>query len=309
MNLILSLFVFTFSLIGHFTSRIHQTYKDIICDTTILEINSLIESGLIDTTLHFNNKRELAHYKHKNDSLFSALIRSNNKISPQIKEKLDYDNSIRFHKLIYKYLSGCNKNIQENFDLLVFVLKDYRLFSQEQLLSLYNLFPEKLKNSKEGKTYLATINGRPDNIGHSIFGAGDISFESAEGALVPLPKLVDGDHQFYIILFTASWCGPCRYYANVFRSDLDKLDKNQVKVISISIDKSRSQWLKYLKEESYAWSSYRAMTDWNSKIMNYLHFEAVPNYLLIDRKGIIIDEQTGPVMKEIINKIKQNAKM
>ena len=47
---------------------------------------------------------------------------------------------------------------------------------------------------------------------------------------------------------------------NVFRSDLDKLNKSQVKVISISIDKSRPQWLKYLKDERYAWSNYRTMS-------------------------------------------------
>lgn len=305
MNLILSLFVFTFSLIGHFTNTAQQTYKHIICDTAVSQIDSLIESVLIDTTLHFNNMTELANYKHKNDSLFSVLIRSDNKIPAQIKEKLDYDNSIRFFKLLYKYLLGCNKNIQENFNFLSIILKS-TLFSKEQLLSLYTLFPEKFKTSDKGKTYLATINGRPDNIGHSIFGAGDLSFESAAGPLVPLQKLVDGDHQFYIILFTASWCAPCRYYANVFRGDLDKMNKTQVKVMSISIDKSRSQWLKYLKEEKYDWSNYRTLKDWNSKIMNYLHLEAVPHYLLIDKKGIIMDEETGYGLKKIIDRIKKS---
>jgi len=249
---------------------------------------------------------ELANYKHKNDSLFSALIRSDNKISAHIKEKLGYDNSIRFFKLLYKYFLGCNKNIQENFNFLGIILKS-TLFSKEQLLSLNNLFPETFRNSGQGKTYLVTINGRPDNIGHSIFGAGDISFESVDGGLIPLQKLVDGDHQFYIILFTASWCAPCRYYANVFRSDLDKLDKNQVKIISISIDKSRSQWLKYLKDERYAWCSYRTMKDWDSKIMNYLHLEEVPHYLLINKKGIIINEQNGYGMKEIIDRIREES--
>ena len=175
------------------------------------------------------------------------------------------------------------------------------------MISLYNLFPGKFRNSGQGKTYLATINGRPYNIGHSIFGAGDMSFESAGGSLIPLQKLVDQNHQFYIILFTASWCAPCRYYTNVFRSDLDKMDKNQVKVISISIDKFRSQWLKYLNEERYAWTNYRTMKDWNSKLMNYLHLEAIPYYLLIDKKGIIIDEQSGYGMKEIIDRIKQES--
>lgn len=303
MNLILSLFVFTFSLIGHFTNMADHTYKHIIYDTAVLQIDSLRESVLVDTTLHFNNIKEIVNYKHKNDSLFNALIRSNNKIPAQIREKLDYDNSIRFHKLIYKYFLGCNKNIQENFDFLGFILKT-NVFSSEQLIKLYTSFPEKFRNSGRGKTYMAIINGIPDNIGHPIFGAGDISFESAGGALVPLQKLVDGDHQFYIILFTASWCAPCRYYANVFRSDLDKMNKTQVKVISISVDKSRSQWLKYLKDEKYAWSNYRTLKDWNSTIMNYLHFETVPHYLLIDKKGIIIDEQTGYGMKKIIDRIK-----
>ena len=307
MNLILSLFFFPFSVIGHFTNMTHQTYEHISCDTAILHIDSLEQRVLIDTTLHFNNVKEIANYKHKKDSLYKTIILNNRKIQTVLKEKLEYDNSIRFSKLFYKYFIGCNKNIEENFNFVGFILKDYGLFSRAQLLSLFNLFPGKFKNSDKGKTYLATINGRPDNIGHSIFGAGDLSFESAAGALVPLKKLVDGNHQFYIILFTASWCAPCRYYANVFRSDLDKMSETLVKVILISIDKSRSQWLKYLKEENYAWSSYRTTKDWDSKIMDYLHFETVPHYLLIDKKGIIIDEQSGYGMKQIINRIKQES--
>lgn len=309
MNLILLLFVFTFSLIGHFTNTADHAYKYIICDTAVLQIDSLEQRVLIDTILHFNNIKEIINYKYKKDSLFSALIRFNNKIPAHIKEKLGFDNSIRFSRLFYKYFLGCDKKIQKNFDFLGLILKDDGLFSKEQLLSLYNLFPENFKNSNEGKTYMATINGRPDNIGHSIFGAGNLSFESAGGLLTPLQKLVDGDDQFYIILFTASWCGPCRYYTNVFRDDLEKMNKNQVKVISISIDKSRSQWLEYLKKEDYAWDNYRTMKNWDSKIMNYLHFETIPRYLLIDNKGIIIDEQSGYGMKEIIHRIDQSSKL
>jgi thiol-disulfide isomerase/thioredoxin len=271
-------------------------------------MNSTKEGILIDTTLHFNNVKEIANYKHKKDSLLNAFIRSDNKISEQIKEKLDYDNSILFYKLFYKYLIGCDKNVQENFNFLSMILKS-TLFHTEQLLSLFNQFPEKFKTSDKGKKYLAAINGRPNNIDHSIFGAGDISFESVAGTLVPLPKLIDGDHQFYIILFTASWCAPCRYYTNVFRNDLEKMNKTQVEVFSISIDKSRSQWLEYLKKEDYAWNNYRTMKNWDSKIMNYLHFGAIPRYLLISNKGIIIDEQSGYGMKQIINKIKQSSKL
>ena len=155
---------------------------------------------------------------------------------------------------------------------------------------------------------METLNGRPDNIGHSIFGAGDISFESAGGEMIPLRKLIDGDHQFYIILFSASWCAPCRYYANVFRNDLEEMNKNQVKIFSISIDKSRSQWLEYLKKENYTWNNYRTLKGWDSKIMNYLHLEAIPEYLLLDKNGFILDEQSGYKMKQIIAKIKQREK-
>jgi thiol-disulfide isomerase/thioredoxin len=275
------------------------------CDTAKSHMDSLRERVLIDTTLHFNNVKEIANYKHKKDSLYTALIANNSKIGAQRKEKIGFDNSIRFARLFYKYLIECDKGTKENFDFFGFIAHDYGLFSREQMLSLYNLFPEKFKNSKEGKTYLATINARPDNIGHSILGAGNISFESAGGESITLQKLIDGNHSFYIILFTASWCGPCRYYTNVFRNDLEKMDKDQVKVISISIDKSRSQWLQYLKDEKYTWSNYRTMKGWDSTIMSYLHLESIPHYLLLDKKGIIIDEQSGYGMKQIINRIKQ----
>ena len=207
-------------------------------------------------------------------------------------------------KLFYKYLMECNKSIEENFNFFNVIVGDYGLFSKEQLLSLYTMFPLKFKSSNKGKMYLARINGGPDNIGHSIFGAGDVAFESSAGEIIPIRKLIDGNHQFYFILFTASWCAPCRYYANVFRNDLEELNKNQVKIFSISIDKSRAQWLKYLKDEKYTWSNYRTMKDWDSKIMKYLNLKAIPEYLLLDKNGFILDEETGYKMKQIIDRIK-----
>lgn len=290
------------------TSITEQASKPLIRDTVILQEGNIREKILLDTTLHFKNVKEITNYKHKKDSLFNAFI-ANSKIEKELKEKLGYDNSIRFHKLFYKYLLECNKNIEENFNFFGVIVNDYALFSREQLLTLYNLFPEKFKSNAKGKVYLAKIDGRPNNIGHSIFGAGNISFESDTGALLPLTKLVDGYHQFYIILFTASWCAPCRYYTNVFRNDLEKMNKNQVGIFSISIDKSRSEWLEYLKKEDYQWNNYRAMKNWDSKIMSYLHLEAIPEYLLLNKKGIIIDEQTGYGMKQIINKIRQSSKL
>lgn len=304
MNLILLILFLFPSLQDHFATLPEQILnKDISGDTTILPLDSLRQSMLIDTTLHFNNVKEISNYKHQKDSLYSAFV-THDKIQKEMKEKLEYDNSIRFHKLFYKYLMECDKRIEENFNFFSVVAGDYGLFSRKQLLSLYNLFPEKFKTSKKGKMYLAKINGRPDNIGHSIFAAGNTTFESTKGEVIPLQKLVDRDHQFYVILFTASWCAPCRYYANVFRNDLEELNKDQVKIFSISVDKSRSQWLKYLKEEKYTWSNYRTMKDWDSKIMKYLNLKAIPEYLLLDKNGFILDEETGYKMKQIIDRIK-----
>ena len=306
MNLLFSLFVFIFSLSGQFTYMAPQTSQLINCDTTNLQMESIQKRALIDTTLHFNNIKEIINYKNKNDSLFRQVIRFNKKIPEDIKEKLVYDNSILFHKLFYKFLIECNKDVKENFNFLNLIIKDYGLFSQKQLLSLYNQFPEKFTKSDKGKSYLAIINGRPDNTGRSLFVSGNLSFVSSAGAQIPLQKLIDGNHQFYIILFTASWCAPCRYYTNVFRNDLEKLNPNQVKIFSISIDKSRSEWLEYLKKENYTWNNYRAMKNWDSEIISYLKMEGIPQFLLINEKGIIIAQRSGYGMKEIIDRINRS---
>lgn len=281
-----------------------QTQSYLSDDKIILQNDSLSEKIFVDTTLHFQSIKEIAIYKHNKDSLFITLILHNNRISAEIKDKIEIDNSIRFSKLMYKFLVLCNKNIPENFNFLGLIIKDSEVFSRGQLLNLFYSFPEEFRKTDRGKNYLIAINMSQVDIGHSFFNSGEVSLESAGGTLMPLRKLIDGNHQFYVVIFTASWCAPCRYYANVFRNDLDKLNRNEVKIFSISIDKSRDQWLQYLQAERYNWSNFRLLKGWESELAKYLHVDAIPRYFLLDHGGIIIDEHSGYGMEKIINKIK-----
>jgi peroxiredoxin len=279
--------------------------EKIIEDSSTAETNTqLYDQSLIDTSLRFNDIKSLIRYKNTKDSIYYSLCKKG-KLSEFYTEKLLYDNSIRTAYLLFNFFMGSDKNNVINFNFLSTIISDYGLFSNEQLLDLFNLFPVKYKNSPLGKKYLGIINARPNNIGRSILGAGNVSLKSKDGGYVTVHSLITNKYQFYILSFTASWCVACRHWAKMCQNELEQLDSTKVCIISISIDTKENQWRQYLAEDTCKWKCYMDSEGFNSKLMKYLKFGAIPEYFLLDKQGTVIAEGTGSEVNKIINKIRE----
>jgi len=62
-------------------------------------------------------------------------------------------------------------------------------------------------------------------------------------------KIFDNKSLAYIIVFWASWCGPCRSEIPEIKEIYKKYKNSKVDIINISIDENTNSWKKALVEE------------------------------------------------------------
>jgi thiol-disulfide isomerase/thioredoxin len=115
-----------------------------------------------------------------------------------------------------------------------------------------------------------------------------ISYPDQEGRLQALEQFKG---KYLLIDFWASWCGPCRAAVPKVKRLYAQYKDKGFEVVSISIDDSKSAWIKAMEEEQMPWQQWLS-PDKMATMKNFL-FSAIPTLYLVDREGKIISSYTG----------------
>ncbi|TKC54980.1 AhpC/TSA family protein [Pedobacter hiemivivus] len=153
------------------------------------------------------------------------------------------------------------------------------------LEELYNVLSKNMKASEIGKSIKEYIEGaKKSKVGQTVK---DFTLNDAKDQPFSLSKLKG---KYVIIDFWASWCGPCKASFPHMKELYNKYKGDQFEIYSISIDQSKSDWLKALKTLELPWL--QTLDTKNISISSFA-VSGVPTTFLIDPKGKILLREVG----------------
>ena len=92
--------------------------------------------------------------------------------------------------------------------------------------------------------------------------------------------------------FWASWCGPCRQmmpYSKQLHDNLTDSQKKQISFLYISIDANEDARKKAIKDLGMEGKQVISPGNWSSKVCSYFQINSIPRYMIMDKKGNIVD--------------------
>ncbi len=156
--------------------------------------------------------------------------------------------------------------------------------SAEELEEIFVLFDESLKGTRyydEMENSLNTL--RRVAIGKPAI---DFTLTNPEGEAV---SLSDFRGEMVLISFWASWCPYCRDANPELVRIYDEFSDKGFEIVGVSLDRTREAWVQGIEEDELEWPQVSDLQGWRSGPAADYAVRSIPQNVLIDQNGIIID--------------------
>lgn len=105
-------------------------------------------------------------------------------------------------------------------------------------------------------------------------------------------SLVDASRH-NLVVFWASWCGPCRMEIPQIKKLYESEGKN-LNIVSISVDKDRNAWKKAMEKEQMPWKQFLLPLGKTYAVLDKKYnLQTIPIWVLLDGNGRVVDQHVG----------------
>lgn len=188
----------------------------------------------------------------------------------------DADTALRKHKLLL--LQTAVKENPGSFFLLQSIADAKELYSQEELQYLLSLFETRVLSSAAGKKISQYLRLRPD--------AG-MAYPKLwlTGVSDTTELLIDTTAKLNVLVFWASWCGPCIKEIPQLKQLQERFGQNGLRMTSVSIDTNKEAWQQAVLQHVLPWRQLHITTDKIEEVQLIFGFTTIPFLVMTDNKG------------------------
>ena len=188
----------------------------------------------------------------------------------------DRDTAVRNKKM--KQLEITIQGNPLSFFLLESIYENRVQYSKAEMIALLSLFSPEIQLSGAGKKYSHSLSLRPDP--GSAYPP--LRFLSADGTR---RNIIDSSGTLNMLVFWASWCGPCIKEIPQLKELNEKYSAKGLKIVSISIDLDKTDWFRALRRYPMKWSQVIIDKEKIQAVEDIFSFTTIPFLVFTDNKG------------------------
>lgn len=148
---------------------------------------------------------------------------------------------------------------------------------------LYAVLNDEQKNSEEGKKLAHFLKAYEEiKIGAKII---DFELPDTKNKTKTLYKNLG---KYTIVDFWASWCAPCNEEYPVLVNLHKKYKSKGLKIVGVSLDNDKEQWIKTIKKEQLKWLHLSNLIGWDEPLLKTFKLTSIPYTIILNDKGEII---------------------